>query len=98
MVSEPQNPKAIKSEYRPSRFHCSDMITKIPKMNAPKILTINTFSGIVLNKSGDAVILNLKKAPATEPIAKKTNSNPFIVYPQIFFLLVLLMPLVFTQI
>jgi len=84
VVSEPQNPRATKREYLPSRFHCSDMITKIPKMKDPKILTISTLRGIVLNKRGDSVILNLKKAPTTEPTARNTNSRPFILYLQIF--------------
>ena len=78
VVNEPQNPSAIKREYLPSRFNCSDNITKIPKTNAPITLTIKTLSGIVLNNNGDSVILNLRNAPITEPAAKNTNSRPFI--------------------
>jgi len=94
VVREPQNPRAIKREYLPSRFHYSEIITKIPRMKAPRVLTINTFRGIVLNIRGDPLILNLKKAPNTEPTARNTNSSPFN-YIHKFFLLVLLMVLVF---
>ncbi|MEX2192728.1 MAG: hypothetical protein WD717_05050 [Nitrosarchaeum sp.] len=37
VVSEPQKPIAVKSEYLPSRFHYSDKMTNIPRINAPSI-------------------------------------------------------------
>ena len=55
-------------------------MTNIPKINAPRILTIKTLRGKVLNNNGDSVILYLKKAPSTDPTAKNTNSKPFIAY------------------
>jgi hypothetical protein len=80
VVSEPQKPIAVKSEYLPSRFHCSDKTTNIPRINASRILTIKTLRGKVLNNNGDYVILYLRKAPSIDPTAKNTNSKPFIVY------------------
>ena len=61
VVSEPQKPIAVKSEYLPSRFHCSDKMTNIPRINAPRILTIKTLRGKVLNNNGDSVIYILEK-------------------------------------
>jgi len=78
VVNDPQNPTAANKEYLPSRFHCSDITIKIPKMNAPIIFTIKTLSGYVLKSNGDSVILYLRKAPKTDPTAKNTNSKPFI--------------------
>ena len=80
VVNEPQNPTAASKEYLPSKFHCSDKITKIPKIKAPITLTIKTLTGKVLKINGDSVILYLRKAPKTDPAAKKTNSRPFIFY------------------
>ena len=80
VVNDPQNPTAASNEYLPSRFHCSETIMKIPKMNAPITFTIKTLTGSVLKINGDSVILYLRKAPTTEPIAKNTNSKPFIFY------------------
>lgn len=69
---------AANSEYLPSRFHYSNTITNIPKMKTPIILTIKTLRGKVLNNNVDSVIFYFRKAPTTEPTAKKTNSRPFI--------------------
>ena len=82
VVKEPQNPIAASNEYLLSKFHCSDIIIKIPKMNAPIIFTIKTFSGRVLKSKGDSVILYLRNAPKIDPMAKKTNSKPFTFYPE----------------
>ena len=72
VVSEPQNPTAAKREYRPSRFHCWDIITNAPRINAPIILTIKTLTGNVLKSKGDSVILYLRNAPRTEsPLQEK---------------------------
>lgn len=65
VVSEPQNPIAAKSENLPSRFHCSDKMINIPKINAPRTLTIKTLRGKVLNNNGDSVILYRKNTPRT---------------------------------
>ena len=70
VVSEPQKPIAAKSEYFPSRFHCADKMTSIPRINAPMTLTIKILRGKVLNNNGYSVILYLRKAPSTEPTAK----------------------------
>ena len=70
VVSEPQKPIVVKSEYLPSRFHCSDKTTNIPRINAPITLTIKTLRGKVLNNNGDSVILYLRKAPSTDPLPK----------------------------
>lgn len=64
VVSEPQKPIAVKSEYLPSRFQLEDKTTNIPRINAPIALTIKTLRGKVLNNSGDSVILYLRKAPS----------------------------------
>jgi hypothetical protein len=80
VVSDPQKPTAVNSEYFPSRFHCSDKTINIPKIKAPRILTIKTLRGNVLNNNGDSVILYRRKAPNTDPTAKNTNSKPFIIY------------------
>jgi len=71
VVSEPQNPTAAKREYRPSRFHCWDIITNAPRINAPIILTIKTLTGNVLKSKGDSVILYLRNASSTEAYCKK---------------------------
>lgn len=42
-------------------------MTNIPRINAPRILTIKTLRGKVLNNNGDSVILYLRKAPNTDP-------------------------------
>jgi len=60
VVSEPQKPIAVKSEYLPSRFHCSDKMI-IPRINAPITLTIKTLRDKVLNNNGDSGILYLRK-------------------------------------
>lgn len=43
VVSDPQNPIAIKSAYLPSRFHCWETTTKIPRIKAPNTFTIKMF-------------------------------------------------------
>ncbi len=78
VVSEPQNPTAAKREYLPSRFHCCDIMTNAPRINAPTTLTIKTLTGNVLKSKGDSITLNLRYAPSTDPTARKTNSKPFI--------------------
>ena len=78
VVSDPQNPTAAKREYLPSRWYCSDIITKTPRINAPITLTIKTLTGNVLKSKGDSVTLYLRNAPSTEPTARKTYSRPFI--------------------
>ncbi len=70
VVSEPQNPIAAKREYLPSRFHCCDITTNAPRINAPITLT-----GNVLKSRGDSITLNLRYAPSTDPTARKINSN-----------------------
>ena len=59
------------------------VIIDFPKMKAPITLTIKTLIGRVLKSNGDSVILYLRKAPKTDPIAKNTNSKPFIFYPRL---------------
>ena len=78
VVNEPQNPTAAKREYLPSRCQCCDSMTNAPRINAPRMLTIKTLTGIVLKIKGDYVILYLRYAPNTEPTARKINSKPFI--------------------
>ncbi len=78
VVKEPQNPTAANREYLPSRLHCCETTTNMPRINAPITFTVKTFSGNVLKSNGDSVILYLRNAPKTEPAARKTNSSPFI--------------------
>ena len=78
VVSEPQNPIAAKREYLPSRCQCCDSMINAPRINAPRMLTNKTLTGIVLKIKGDYVILYLRYAPNTEPTARKINSKPFI--------------------
>lgn len=75
VVSEPQKPIAVKSEYLPSRFHCSDKMISIPRINAPITLTIKTLRGKVLNNNGDSVILYLRKAQVQILLLKIQISN-----------------------
>jgi len=75
VVNEPQNPTAAKREYLPSRFHCCDIMTNAPRINAPTTLTIRILIVNVLKSKGDSVTLYLRNAPSTEPTARKTIPN-----------------------
>ena len=77
VVKEPQKPTAAKREYLPSKFQCCERIMNAPRMNAPRIFSIKTLTGKVLNSNGDEEILYLRNAPRKEPIPRKRNSIPF---------------------
>ena len=80
VVSEPENPTAVKREYLLSRFHCYESTTNAPRINAPATLTIRTLAGKVLKSNGDSVNLYLRNAPSAESTPSKINSKPFISY------------------
>ena len=77
VVKEPANPNAISRAYFPSRFHCCDATTKIPKIKEPITFTINTFIGSVPKTRGDSTILYRRMVPITPPIASNPISIPF---------------------
>ncbi len=78
VVSEPQNPMAMKKEYFASKLKYMDNIEKIPRTKLPTRFTIKTFDPKIPNNKGNEVILYLKKAPNIAPRARKANSIPFI--------------------
>ena len=81
VVSESQNPTAVKREYFPSRFYCCDIMTNAPRINAPTTFTIKTLTGNVLKSKGDSVTLNLRYAPSTWAYCKKNKFQTFHLYP-----------------
>ena len=86
VVSEPQNPIAIRKEYLVSKFHITDKTENMPKIKLPVTLTVKTLIGSIPNVVGIDTILYLRKTPAKAPIDKNTNSIPFIIFGLPFFL------------
>src|SRR5581483_2034110 len=81
VVREPQNPIATNRLYLVSQFHITDKIENTPSIKLPMTLTMRMLTGSVPRMTGDSAILYLKKAPATAPAARNTNSIPFICPP-----------------
>src|SRR6185437_4462797 len=81
VVREPQNPTATSRLYFVSQFHAIERIENTPRIKLPTTLTMSMLTGSVPMTTGDSAILYLKKAPATAPAARNTNSIPFICPP-----------------
>ena len=76
VVSEPQNPIAIKRGYFVSKFQSEDRMENIPRMKLPIIFTASTLIGSVLaNNIGEDTILYRRNAPANDPTDRNTTSS-----------------------
>jgi hypothetical protein len=76
VVSERQNPIAIRREYLVSKFHTTDKIENMPKIKLPVTLTVKALIGSIPNVVGEDTILYLRKTPDKAPIDRNTNSTP----------------------
>jgi hypothetical protein len=63
VVSEPQNPIAIKREYFVSKFQSEDRTENIPRMKLPIIFTASTLIGSVLANNIDEETILYQEMP-----------------------------------